>query len=360
MFRAGLQAAAAGRHDIAAMKYRHLLREVPAPRIKLELARSLLHSGEYREALDLFRAVYAAPSTPQAVKRNILPFMEEAELRIVRVRYGVRGITDTNPSRVADGGTIFFNGIPLEYQPPAPREVSFGVEPWLTVEKLWQNGLLTKFHGAVRYFDDRNLDAIRTNVSVGKRVGAIPGLFVQANVTSDINNGSSYVLPTIEAWKRFRLSDRAAVGVGGQIGYMFAENQDISGTFYRPYVFGDWTFLPNATAFGRLSMEHLNSRNEYYSYASPKLDFGVDVNISGLNLLPQISLSQTSFTQFDPFWGVDREDITVRSSLSVSHDRFEWRGFQPELTVFYEERNSNVDIYDYDQIGGHVSLKKVY
>ncbi|MGB3390161.1 MAG: porin family protein [Pseudaminobacter sp.] len=360
LFKTGMAAAKQGRHDRAVETYEALLQVSPTPRIKLELARSLFAVGQYDKSLALFRSVYEEPGTPQTVKRNILPFMEEAELRSLRVRYGVRAITDTNPSRVADGGTIFFNGVPLEFQPPAPKDVAYGVEPWLSVEKLWQNGLLTKFYGSARLFENENLLAGRFQFAVARRIPSVPGLFFQAALDGEISRDNAYVLPSIETWKRFRLSDTAGIGLGGQIGYMTAENSDVSGGFYRPYLFGDWTFLPNATAFARMAVEHLNSRNDYYTYIAPKIDFGLALKAGGFNAMPQLTVTHTKFTQHDAFWGLNRKDTMVRPTLTVSHDRMEWKGIKPELSVFYEERNSNVGIYDYSQFGGFVNFRKLY
>src|SRR5690606_42066865 len=100
LFKAGLQAERAGRYDVAIGNFRRLLREAPTPRVKLELARALYLAGHYQESLALFREVYEAPETPQTVKRNIVPFIREAELRIMRVRYGTRMVTNSNPSKV--------------------------------------------------------------------------------------------------------------------------------------------------------------------------------------------------------------------------------------------------------------------
>jgi len=360
LFRAGLAAAHAGRHEIAIRDFRQILGDVSTPRLKLELARSLYLTGRFREALALFREVYEAPGTPQAVRRNILPFMEEAELRILRVRFGARVVTDTNPSKVADGGTIYFNGIPLEYQPPARRRTSYGLEPWFSVEKLWQNGLLTKFYGSTRIFENSDLDTGHIQAAVAKEMSFAPGLFLQAAVDTEISKDNSYVLPSIEVWKRFRLSDRAGVGIGGQIGYMKSEIDVASGGFYRPYVFGDWTVMPNATLFATLSAEYLDSRNDFYTYVSPKANVGATLSFSGLDVTPQLTVTRTNFKEYDVFWGLKRQDTIWRPAIAVSWDGMEWNGIRPELNIFYEKRDSNVGIYKYSQIGGFINLTQVF
>ena len=360
LFRSAMVSARGGNHAAAIPTFRHLLSGVSSPRIKLELARSLLAVGEYKEAYRLFRDVYEAPGTPMTVKRNILPFLEEAELRTLRVRYGVRVITDSNPSRVGEGGTVYFNGIPMEYKVPAPKEVAYGIEPWVAVEKLWDNGLLTKIHSSARLFEDTDLMAGRSQFSVARNISSVPGMFVQVNFDTEVNNENSFVLPSVETWKRYIISDAADVGIGGQIGYMFAENSDVSGAYYRPYAFGSWTFLPNATAFANVSAEHLDSRNPYYSYTTPKLEMGLRYRAGQMEVTPHLRVSKTMFSEFDAFWGVRRKDTLIRPTLTVSHDSFEWNGFKPELSLFYEERNSNVDIYDYDQTGAFLNIRRLY
>ncbi|RVO15622.1 DUF560 domain-containing protein, partial [Sinorhizobium meliloti] len=350
----------AGRPDSAIRSLRLLVTETAAPRIKLELARLLLRTGDNAGALALFRQVYLEKATPQKVRRNILPFIEQAELRVLRIRYGARIITDSNPSKVGEGGTVYFNGIPLEYQPPARKEVSYGIEPWFSAEKLWQNGYLTKLQLSARLFEDDDLRAGHLQLAVGKQITILPGLFVQANLDTGIARPNSYVLPTIESWKRFRLSDTAGAGLGGQAGYMFSREADVSGPFRRAYVFGDWTFQPNATVFGKLSAETLNSRNDYYSYVSTKVDFGINFSVADIQLTPQVSWKQTRFAEYSPFWGNRRRDATVRPEIALSAERLEWNGIRPEVSVFYEKRSSNVGIYDYDQFGGYVNLRKLF
>jgi hypothetical protein len=349
-----------GQFAVAVVEYRQLLREVPTPRIKLELARALYLAGKYRNSLSLFKEIYLNSRTPQIVRRNILPFMEGAEVRLLRVRYGISVVTDSNPSQVAEGGTIFFNGYPYEYQPPAPKKPAYGIQPWVSVEKLWNNGFLTKFYGSARLFKNSALDAGNLQASIAKQIPAVPGLFVQASIAVQAKKDDSYYLPSIEAWKRFRLSRATSVGMGDEIGYMFAENNDISGMYYRPYAFGSWALMPNATVFSRISVEYLNSRNNYYTYYAPKITVGMDFRVKHFELTPELTVTRTAFTQYDSFWGLTRRDTTIRPEITISNDLLEWDGIRPELSFFYERRNSNVDIYDYNQIGGYINLRKLF
>jgi len=360
MFQTANAAAQSGQYDVAITTYRHLLREVPTPRIKLELARLLLQTGENSEALALFREVQDAKDTPQAVRRNILPFMEAAELRTVRIRYGIRAISESNPSRVSDGATVFFNGVPYEYQPEEEVKTSFGLEPWLSVERLWQNNLLTKLYSSARIFDNDQLNSGRFQFAVARQAESVPGLFVQVASDVEVRRHNSYVMPSLETWKHHKLTDTLNVGVGGQLGYMAVKDSDATGVYYRPYGYVDWSITRSLRGFGRVSLEHLNGRNDYYTYVAPKVEVGLNFRSAGFDITPMISLTQTRYSEYDPFWGVTRRDDTYRASVSVSHDQFNFKGFTPELTVFHEQRDSNVAIYEYHQTGAFVSLKRAY
>src|SRR5690606_36298426 len=146
----------------------------------------------------LFREVYEAPGTPQTVKSNIVPFIREAELRIMRVHYGARMVTNSNPSKVGERGAYYvpyFSGT-LDYQPPAPEKTAYGIEPWVSVEKLWQNGLLTTFYSAVRLYEDSDLNEGRFQVAAARQVPSSPGLFLQAALDSGFGKHDFYVLPS--------------------------------------------------------------------------------------------------------------------------------------------------------------------
>lgn len=359
-FQAGLAAKRAGDHERAIRNYRVAIELVPAPRIKLELAYSLLQTREYGEARKLFKEVYTDSRTPLTVKRNIRPLMEEAELHLLRVRYGVRITSNSNPERVGDGATLYFNGIPMTYQPSQEKRTAYGLQPWLSVEKLWNNGYITALNLNARLFEDSVSNSGAFTVAVGKRYERLGGLYVQARLDGDNQEGGSYVMPSIDAWKRTELNKRWHVGLGAQIGYMFAENEDISGGYYRPYVFGDRNVTNNIIAFGRTSIEYLNSRNDYYSYLRPRLEIGLAIQRGDWKFSPRLDVSYRAFAEHDPFWGTTRHDVIYRPALSFSNDRFEFRGMKPEINFFYERIDSNIAINSYDQFGGFVNISRAF
>lgn len=357
-FEAGLIAAEAGRQDLAIAEFRALLALAPTPRVKLELARSLLLHGEAAEALALFRAVHDDPQTPQIVKRNILPYLEAAELRLLRVRYGLRLTSDSNPFQSPEGGTITFNGAPFEYQAPA-RKTAYGAAPWLSVERLWPGEILTKAHLSAEAFEDSDLASGRAEFVLGKALGG--GVFLQAALEAHVEKESHVFLPSVEAWRRFDLSETARLGFGSQIGWLETPREPgASGAIFRPYVMGDWTFLPNATLFARASLERRESRDAFFALAAPHMTLGLSFEAGGFEATPQITLRRSVFGADHPLLGERRKDLLWRPMLTLAHERVAWGGFKPELSVFYERRKSNLALEDYDQFGASLNFRRVY
>ena len=55
-----------------------------------------------------------------------------------------------------------------------------------------------------------------------------------------------------------------------------------------------------------------------------------------------------------------REDATLAGRITVSNRHIEMFGFMPEITVRYEERDSNVDLYDYDRVVGEFGVVRTF
>lgn len=360
VFRHSQEAMSKGDLDGAASDLRRLLAEAPTPRVKLELARLLLAKGDNGESYRLFKEVYDDPATPVAVRMNISPMMEKAELMVFRLRHGVRIASDSNPSKVSDGGTIYFNGVPMQYQAPAAKKTAYGLEPYVSAEKMWKDGTLAQAYASARLFEDPDLVSGSLHLSLGKPVPGIANSMATVAVDTRFARNGSYMLPSVDVWKRFRPAEGVDVGFGGQAGYLRSVNEGVSGWYSRPYAFARAPFLFGTSAFANVSLEHLDSRNDYYTYYTPKVEFGLEAKAGGLSVSPKVELSKSFYPQYDAFWRVKRKDTMVRPSVALSYDRLSYGGYAPEVTFFYEKRDSNIFINEYDQFGAFVNLKKLF
>ena len=57
---------------------------------------------------------------------------------------------------------------------------------------------------------------------------------------------------------------------------------------------------------------------------------------------------------------VPREDETFAGRITVSNRHISLFGFMPEVTVRYEERDSNVDLYDYDRVVADIGVVRTF
>ena len=55
-----------------------------------------------------------------------------------------------------------------------------------------------------------------------------------------------------------------------------------------------------------------------------------------------------------------REDETLAGRITVSNRHIDLFGFMPEVTVRYEERDSNVDLYDYDRVVADIGVVRTF
>lgn len=358
-FGRAMEAAALGDWETAVGELAALDQADPTPRVKLELARAYLASGQPGKAYRLFRRVHDDPATPPEVKRNILPFMERAEVMSFRFRWGVRLATDSNPSRVSDGATVYFNGIPFEYRPPERRKRAVGAEPWLTAEKMLEGGALAKGRLSARMFREDGLSSLTGHASFAAPLAGVDGAFVQVALDGRTGGGQAYAMPSVEGWRRFGVGEAVEFGAGGQVGYMSSSTEGASGPYWRPYAFVS-AAVGGSVAFARVSMDRLDASNPYFSHVTPKVEAGMSARYGGLDVTPRIEVARARFDEVDWFWGVRRKDLTVRPSVSLSHDAVSWKGFKPELDVFYETRSSSVPINGYTQFGTTVSLVRKF
>jgi hypothetical protein len=68
----------------------------------------------------------------------------------------------------------------------------------------------------------------------------------------------------------------------------------------------------------------------------------------GLQLGVDLQLGQLERDGISPLFGLQREDSTSSATLRVTNRNWSLSGFAPVLELGYEQRNSNIAIYSYD------------
>src|SRR5437762_13603555 len=96
-----MQAQEAGDLAHAESAFRDLLKATNAPRVKLELARTLYLEGKYAEAKPLFSEVSKQADTPWRVRDNIAHFVRDIAELTGYLKFGMAVVTYANPRILA-------------------------------------------------------------------------------------------------------------------------------------------------------------------------------------------------------------------------------------------------------------------
>jgi len=113
MFASGVAAMFAGRYDEAAATFKELTLRTDAPRVKLELARSLFLAKRYREAKHVFNDVYYSAGLPYEVRRAINIYLEKIDRKIGYFVPTIGLSVDTNPTRATSATDFLLFGVPV-------------------------------------------------------------------------------------------------------------------------------------------------------------------------------------------------------------------------------------------------------
>ncbi len=103
----------AGHYDEAAATFRELAKRTDAPRVKLELARSLYLGRHYREAKHVFNDVYYSNGLPYRVRRGINVYLEKIDRKIGYLVPTLGLGLDTNPTKGTAATDFVLFGVPV-------------------------------------------------------------------------------------------------------------------------------------------------------------------------------------------------------------------------------------------------------
>lgn len=372
--RAALEAQVAGKPDAA------------VHRAHLE-ALIAMRQGDLRKAEAMFRAILAEhpdfePSRVQlvivldklgdpAVRKEARRLAETT--KDVRLRQRLTGFTHATkrsdrsgvqlrfgllPSSNLTGGpktkTVMIGGLPFQLD-PSSREASgtglnLGLSAWQTwsLSRDWQlalSGTLDRrIYDTAAKSDETEVGARLVLVhkaewgglSFGPRMAVLfqeEGLVRrQAGIGLDAS---------VMSGKNVRLSFSAEV-----LRQRFPQTTYRDGTLSRALVGIRWAPNPDAALFVNLPMERETAEADHLAHLDLGVELGVHLQRGPLGLGLAVSTSLDRYDGVYPGFDVARKDRVSSLKLSLSHDRINWKGMVPELSITRTRQDSNIPLHD--------------
>lgn len=328
-FLRALALADAGQFRFAAAELGSLYLKAPTPRIRLELARVLMLSGQLADARSLFLKAYA-DNPPPDVKANIIELVRRIDQRRGRLTLNLGAAYYANPLQQPGAFGFTVNGIDLDYAPDSQYLNQWGITYAVSYTKSiasWDLALSGSFRDLPGSRADRSIG----EASVGKRLGG--GQYeLRAGLTQLGQTGLSFSLPFVEGRIARRLSVNMSLQPSLRVGrFISAAGGGLSGWQYD--VFAPVAYSPSpAKTFAAgptlLRQEARFGEQAFYSYGAR----GVALWRSGpMNLEGFLQARMSQYDQVDPFWGVRRVDKTLNASVYLNSDRIKIAGLLPTL-----------------------------
>lgn len=289
-------------------------------------------------------------------------------------------LTDSNLENMAKPGAkaTVRNGQVLTYN--QPRQKGNGIKAWFTAEKQWDisahNYLAFESRlDAKHYWNNKGYDDVNAHLGFG------------LGYTNAMENFAAQLTPYIN--KRWyaggqdfnRKLTSYANSYGANLAFSYGFSTQLKYAFEYDYGYERYTHKENEGykgAASRLtnSLIYFPSKTEYFAFAldlakkdakeklnaydliGARVTWGEDW-ASGLNTEVTLGLAKRKYREAGIF---DRKQSNTEYlvSLALSHDKLNYAGFTPKLTVNYTKAKSNIDIYSYDKTQVQLDVAKSF
>ncbi len=353
LFLSGALYSIKGRYLEAAEEFRLMLARDPTlVRPRLELARALFMAREYGAARYHFDQVLASP-LPDTVRANVLAYLTTIRERVPSFAFSFDIVADSNPKQATSTSIVQIGGLLYQLNQSALAQSATGV--LLTGQgKVPLPGDPSWFVRAyAEYYDypGGDLDQGYGQLLAGKHVDLGPhGLAFEGGA-----HLASYAGRKLYEGATWRISDFVRVRPTVALN-LAAEARDLRYEDF-PFLSG-WQYVANAelryaispasSIFGGLTYIRGLAAEDPYAFTG----YGVNVRYThelkgGWIGSVAYQYSWYGFDGVDPFFGVVRVDSDNRAEISVTNRYLAYKRFAPRLTVGWDERKSNIEIYSF-------------
>jgi hypothetical protein len=338
---------------------RILYAEAPTPRIRLELARALMFTGESKEAKHLF--VQAYNENPSSiVKANILNFIGKIDRDSGKLTLSLSAARYSNPLQQPGAYNFNFGGISLSYEPDLAYRNLWGVTAGAQFLKDFTNGLTVSGSTTYRALSKSAANRFTADVYLSEKLSNLP-LQLQIGTVRLSQRFQSFTLPYVQATYNYSLSARAAFQPSLRVGYYSADaGLGVSG--WQADSFTPYVYTPTPTkvfAIGPSVLRHSVGFGEQ-SFTSVGFRMIATTHSNKINIESEIQGRVTSFDRVDPFWKQRRKETGLYASVSVSSEKIRVGSFLPGIVLSCDTTRATIQYYRQGTCDTQVILRKLF
>jgi hypothetical protein len=336
-----------------------LFEESREPRVRLELARALLASGDLKRARALFVAAYDA-EPPPPVKARILQFIEQIDRSAGKFLFGVSLTKAQNPLRLPSQFGVNFNGIALSLEDAPKRRNLYGAVYTSSYEKQFASGADIRIQGSLRDLENSFGDFRFLDASVGLSTAPNPFEFRIGLQALDMK-AQTYRMPYVEGAYRLALADNIAFAPRIQVGsYQPKEQDGLAGESYKLSAPLEISLNAHRKISLGVKVERRTAKFAEQAYVSlgPYLDAAIQFEY--VTATASLSARTSVYSGVDPFWDVRRRDRSLYASMGLETDKLRYAGMIPSAGVYCDINRSNIAYYRATDCGVLTNLRKLY
>jgi hypothetical protein len=348
-----------GKPQEGAALLRQLYAEMPTARVRLELARALMLSGQLAEAKKLFIAAYK-DNPPPVVKANILAFLSKIDRQEGKLSLSLSISRYGNPLQQPGPYSLSLGGIDLNYQLELKYRNLWGATASAQYRKELQSGLILSGTASVRALPYYAADRFAAEVSAGKKA-LRDVLEWQVGVFHLGQMRQSFTLPYVQAGYTYSMGSRLAIQPTIRLGY-YAAASGAGQTGWQGEAFIPVVYAPTpiqAFAVGPTIVRHDVGFAEQ-SFTSLGVRAAATIRTERFNLEGGLQARLTPFDAVDPFWGARRKDWGGSGSVMISSDKVRIGPFLPAAGISCDLTQSTIRYYQQSNCDVLFEVRKIF
>ena len=364
-FELGISAMNAGDYTQSIEILEDLFVKTNAPRVKLELARAAYLSGDLSTSKKLFYDVLNL-NPPMMVRERIGIFLEEIALSEGKVEVSAGFVQDSNPRAVTNNRIISLYGMNFQYDPGFDTSPQWGMGYNLVGAKAFgdQKKLLLGMSINGAKFEDYFFDRTSLQTYAMYRAFDQPNIKFKTNYEQFYYGGNLlYTAPSISTIHSKDFMNGAYWLNEVKFSKLdYPDYSYLNGPLNSITTSYGYPVVSNGTLGFELGLDRAKANESPYSFKTQTYGLVGNLYLTDLFLKIQMKVNGSNriFDDYDPLFGVIRQDRKKGAYLNLVKTDWKVYGVAPSLDIGYEINDSNIDIYTYTRSIIGLNFRKVY